>query len=82
MVRSHGQKHEQGVSFAIRNIIIPFCETPVGITTRLKSLRVHTSKGVLMIFSVYATTPRQTIGLRMIFINYLSKRQKRSHELK
>ena len=46
-------QREQGVGFAIRNSIIPFCETPVGISTRLTTLRVHTIKGPLTIFSIY-----------------------------
>ena len=54
--RPQEQKREQSADFAIANSIIPFCETTVVITTRLMSSRVHTSKGPLMIFSVYALT--------------------------
>ena len=52
--KPQGQKREQGVGFAIHNSIIPFCETPVGISTTLMTLRVHTIKGPLKIFSIYA----------------------------
>ena len=71
--RSQGQKREQGVGFAIRNSIIPFCETAVGITTRLMSLRVHTSKGPLMIFSVYAPTLQADDEVKNIFYQLLEQ---------
>ena len=54
--KPQGQKREQGAGFAIRNSIIPFCETPVGISTRLMTLRVNIIKGPLKIFSIYAPT--------------------------
>ena len=52
--KPQGQRREHGVGFAIRNNIIPFCETPVAITIRLMTLKVHTTKGPLTLFSVYA----------------------------
>ena len=71
--RSQEQKSEQDVGFAMRNSIIPLCETPVGITTRLMSLRVHTSKGPLMIFSIYASTLQADDGVKNDFYQLLAQ---------
>ena len=54
--KPQGQRREHGVGFAMRNNIIPFFETSVAITIRLKTLKVHIAKGPLTIFSVYAPT--------------------------
>ena len=54
--KPQGQRREHGVGFAIRNNAVPFCETPVAITIRLMTLKVHTTKGPLTIFSAYAPT--------------------------
>ena len=69
-----GKNREQGDGFAIRNRIIPFCETPVGISTRLMSLRVHSINGPSMGMSVYVPTLQADDEVMSNFSNNLSKR--------
>ena len=45
-----------GVGFAIKNRLLQYIETPVGLSPRLMKLNMYTQKGYLTLISVYAPT--------------------------
>ena len=61
----------EGVGFAIRNTLLPFCSTPVAFSPRLMSLKINTRKGWVNLFSVYAPTLDADIDLKDEFYSQL-----------
>ena len=61
----------EGVGFAIRNVLIPFCAQPVAFSSRLMSVKINTRKGWVNLVSAYAPTLDADIDLKDEFYSQL-----------
>ena len=67
------ETREHGVGSAIKNEIMPYMETPLGLSATLMSAKVHTKNGYMHLLSVYAPTLQSKDEDKDIFYNRLDE---------